>query len=66
MERKQHWSKFDLSGLTSAQRDDLIVKLRAEGLTFRQIADRVGMTHRGVQYALERITEGRPGRDPRR
>ena len=65
MERKAHWSGFDRSEMTSAQRDELIVKLRQKGWSTRRIAAKVGMTHGGVQYALERIGRGDPGRDRR-
>jgi transcriptional regulator len=55
----------DRGGLTSAQRDAEIVRLRKAGWSHRRIAARLGMTHGGVQYALERIAGGRPDRDPR-
>jgi hypothetical protein len=54
-------SYYDRTGLTSFQRDDLIVKLRRRGFSYRQIAGRVGMTPAGVWQALRRIGEGRRG-----
>ena len=48
--------------MNAATRDAMIVMLRKRGLTYKQIAARVGMTDRGVAAALERIAEGRPGR----
>jgi DNA-binding NarL/FixJ family response regulator len=66
MQRKNHWSGFDRSGLTSAQRDAEIVRLHKAGWTRRRIAARLGMSQGGITYALERIAEGRPGNDPRR
>jgi hypothetical protein len=65
VERKNHWTGFDRSGLTLDQRDALIVKLRRQGWGARRIAKACGMTPGGVQYAISRISEGRPGRDPR-
>lgn len=57
---------FDQVHLTTPQRDALIVKLRREGMSLRQIAKRTGMGSAGaVASALQRIAEGRPGRDPR-
>lgn len=64
--RRQHWSGYDRSGLTSDERDRLIVALRRKGWSATRIAARVGMTRGGVQFALERIAEGRPGRERRR
>ena len=64
-ERKTHWSEFDKSGMTSVQRDVLVVKLRQQGYSIRQIAAHVGMSAAGIRHALERIEEGRAGRDPR-
>jgi hypothetical protein len=52
---------YEDTGLTSFQRDELIVKLRKRGYTYRQIAPRVGMSPNGVMQALRRIGEGRPG-----
>lgn len=65
MAERTHWSKFDSSGMTGVQRDELVVKLRAEGWKYREIADHVGMSISGVYTVLERVAEGRPGRDPR-
>lgn len=51
--------------LTATQRDRLIVKMRRHGYTYRQIGAAVGMTANGVMTSLQRIAEGRPGRNPR-
>ena len=53
---------YDNIGLTTWQRDQLIVLLRRRGFTYRQIAGRVGMSPSGVLRALQRIGQGRPGR----
>jgi hypothetical protein len=66
VERKQHWTGYDLSGMTSDERDRLILALRGKGWGARKIAARVGMSVGGVQAAEARIAEGRPGRDARR
>jgi hypothetical protein len=55
-------SYYDDTGLTPWQRDQRIVELRKRGLTYRQIAPRVGMSAGGVLRALRRIGEGRQGR----
>lgn len=65
MAERTHWSKFDASGMTGAQRDVLVAKLRSEGHTLKAIAEHVGMSISGVYTVLERVAEGRPGRDPR-
>jgi hypothetical protein len=51
--------------MTSAERDELITKLRRQGCTLVHIGRRCGMSANGVLEALHRISEGRPGRDPR-
>jgi hypothetical protein len=51
--------------MSGATRDALIVKLRRQGATYRQIGARVGMSPTSVGYALARIAAGRPGRGPR-
>lgn len=65
MAERKHWTDFDNSGLTSQQRDETVVRLRKQGLTLKAIATRVGMSVSGVYTVLERVAEGRPGRDPR-
>lgn len=65
MKRKAHWSGYDTSELSPAQRDALIVRLKRRGFSDSAIAQQVGMSRGGVQFALERIAEGRPGRDRR-
>jgi hypothetical protein len=52
---------YEDTGLTPFQRDELIVALRRRGLTYRQIAPRVGMSANGVMQALRRIGAGRGG-----
>jgi hypothetical protein len=57
---------YDQTHMTTPERDALIVKLRKEGKSLRQIARATGMRSAGaVASALQRIAEGRPGRDPR-
>jgi hypothetical protein len=41
MERKRHWSAYDLSGMTSDERDGLIVTLKRKGWSARRIAARI-------------------------
>jgi Homeodomain-like domain len=44
----------------------MIVKLYRAGWSYRRIAQAVGYRSPGsVAHALDRIAEGRPGRDPR-
>jgi DNA-binding CsgD family transcriptional regulator len=52
---------YEDTGLTPYQRDELILKLRRRGYTYRAIARQVGMSPGGVLRALRRIGEGRPG-----
>lgn len=66
MQRKHHWSSYDESGLTSAQRDQKVLRLHEQGWGPTRIAAAVGMSKGGVQCALERIAAGRPGNDRRR
>ena len=47
--------------LSPLERDELIVRLRRAGHTFRAIANYVGISEKGVRYALERIAQGRVG-----
>jgi hypothetical protein len=63
MPRQPYWDEIHL---TAPQRDALIVRLRREGYSLRAIARRVGMSSAiSVSRALQRISEGRPPRDPR-
>jgi DNA-binding CsgD family transcriptional regulator len=52
-------------GLTAMQKDELIVKLRRQGLSQAKIGKRLGLTQQGISKAIRRISEGRLGRDPR-
>lgn len=51
--------------MPAAERDKLILELRAQGWTMRAIAKRVGMHHSGVERSLERMGRGGVGRDRR-
>jgi transcriptional regulator of acetoin/glycerol metabolism len=51
--------------LPAAERDKLIVALRAKRWSLAQIGKRVGMSRSGVLRALERIERGDPGVDRR-
>jgi hypothetical protein len=48
--------------MSADQRDRLIVMLNDKGWDAGKIGKAVGLTRRGVQMALQRIREGRPGR----
>jgi hypothetical protein len=48
--------------MSADQRDRLIVALNDKGWDAGKIGRAVGLTKRGVQMALQRIREGRPGR----
>jgi hypothetical protein len=48
--------------MSADQRDRLIVMLNDKGWDAGKIGGAVGLTKRGVQMALQRIREGRPGR----
>lgn len=43
------------TGMTTVQRDRLILQLRRRGLTQAEIGRRVGMTQPGVKFALDRL-----------
>lgn len=68
----QHYAVFSLvcviSRLRVSQRcplrprDELIVKLRRKGWSYREIGEAVGMSPTSVGYALARIAEGGPVR----
>jgi transcriptional regulator len=51
--------------MVAPERDALIVRSQRKGWPQAKIARRLGPTHQGVSEALQRIAEGRPGRDPR-
>jgi len=40
------------------QRDELIMRLRHQGFTYKEIAERVDMDESGVRRAVERIRSG--------
>jgi hypothetical protein len=48
--------------LSAAQRDALIIEYTRQGYKPGQIGPVVGLSRQGVESALERIAEGRPGR----
>ena len=48
--------------MTAAERDRLIVHLADKGWDHGKIGRAVGLSRRGVGMALQRISEGRPGR----
>ena len=50
---------------TSRGEGKVIVALRRRHWTYKRIAKHVGMAPSDVHKALNRIAEGRPGRDPR-
>jgi hypothetical protein len=66
MPRYNHYPPADAHFMTAPERDEMIVKLHAKGWSMRRIAKAVGFRNPGsVAHALDRIAEGRPGRDPR-
>jgi hypothetical protein len=48
-------ARYEMTGLSPVERDELIVKLRNKGWSQAAIAQRLGMTQPGVLYALRRI-----------
>lgn len=54
--------RASVPAMSAAQRDAQIVKLSGQGWSAAQIGKAVGMTRRGVEMALARIAQGRPGR----
>jgi hypothetical protein len=66
MPRTHHYAPAGAPFMTAPEKDALIVKLHNAGWSYRRIARAVGMRSPGsIAHALERIAEGRPGRDPR-
>jgi DNA-binding NarL/FixJ family response regulator len=65
VERKRHYPPAHIPHMTAPERDAKIVELANKGWSLSKIGRAVGMTHGGVRFALDRILEGRPGRDPR-
>ena len=66
MPRNHDFAPAGAPFMTAPERDAMIVKLHNAGWSYRRIAKAVGMRSAGaVASALERIAEGRPGRDPR-
>jgi hypothetical protein len=63
MVRKERY--YDECGLTAAETDAMIVKMKAQGYRLKDIAAAVHLSPSGVHRALERISDGRPGRPPR-
>lgn len=56
---------YDQIYMTAPQRDAKIKELHDAGMSTRAIGKIVGMSGAGVHLALQRMREGRPGRDPR-
>jgi hypothetical protein len=66
MPRYNHYAPAGAPLMTAPERDAKIVELYGKGWSLRRIARVVGMRSPGsVSRALNRISEGRPGRDPR-
>jgi predicted transcriptional regulator len=63
-EAETRWRGY-YDSLPSLERDRLIVKWTKQGYSQKRIAVTLGLTQQGVSKALRRISEGRPGRDPR-
>jgi hypothetical protein len=64
--RYNHYPPAGAPFMTAPERDAKILELYQAGWSYRRIAKAVGMRSPGsVAHALERIAEGRPGRDPR-
>jgi DNA-binding NarL/FixJ family response regulator len=61
----RHFAPAGTPEMSGETRDALILKLRRQGWTYRQIGRAVGMSPNSVGHALQRIAEGRPGRGPR-
>jgi hypothetical protein len=51
--------------MTPYQRDELIIKLRQKGLSYRRIGRAVGMSPSSVHAAWRRLAAGGPGTRPR-
>ena len=51
--------------MSAPERDELILALRRREWSYAKIGRAVGMSANGGMLSLRRITEGRPGRDPR-
>ena len=51
--------------MVAPERDALIIRLRCKGWSQAQDAHRLALLQQGVSRALQRIAEGRLGRDPR-
>jgi hypothetical protein len=47
--------------MTPYQRDELIIKLRQKGLSYRRIGRAVGMSANGVMHAWRRLQAGGVG-----
>jgi hypothetical protein len=48
-------ARYEQTGLSPVERDELILKLRGKGWTQAAIAARVGMTQVGIHHALNRL-----------
>ena len=60
-QQKRMWPAVQAT-MSADQRDRLIVMLNDKGWDAGKTGRAVGLTKRGVQMALQRIREGRPGR----
>jgi hypothetical protein len=58
-------TRYYYDDMVAPERDALIVRLRCEGWSQAQDARRLALLQQGVSRALQRISEGRLGRDPR-
>ncbi len=57
-------SRYEATGMTESERNQLIWTLSRRGWTQAKIAARVGVTQQGVSYALQRMM-GKPPRSVR-
>ena len=68
MTAKSKERRYAETGMTAAQIDQLVVRMKAQGYGLKDIAAAVGLTPSGVHRALarlERIDDRRPGRTQR-
>jgi transcriptional regulator len=58
-------TRYYYDDMVAPERDALIVRLRCKGWSQAQAARRLALLQQGVSRALQSISEGRLGRDPR-